>query len=114
MTGLDFAWSTNGYVYHTKFDNVEQIPLGALQRTGENILELVKGLSEAEEMKNAHENRDGNMIYFDVLGLYLVRWSEDVGTIINICTVFLSFFLLCVSVNDVRKRKGTCFFFFFF
>lgn len=45
VSGVDFAWSSNGYVYHTKFDTVDQIPLGSLQRTGDNILALVKGLS---------------------------------------------------------------------
>lgn len=44
VSGVDFAWSSNGYVYHTKFDTVDQIPLGSLQRTGDNILALVKGL----------------------------------------------------------------------
>lgn len=43
VSGVDFAWSTNGYVYHTKFDTVDQIPLGTLQRTGDNILALVRG-----------------------------------------------------------------------
>ncbi|KAK6643611.1 hypothetical protein RUM43_005121 [Polyplax serrata] len=104
VSGLDFAWSTNGYVYHTKFDNVDQIPLGSLQRTGENILALVKGLANAEEMKDAAKHKEGNLIYFDLLGLYLIRWPEEIGTYINSCTVLLSLLLLCVSVRDARKK----------
>lgn len=43
ISGVDFAWSTNGYVYHTKYDTIDQVPLGTLQRTGDNILAFVRG-----------------------------------------------------------------------
>lgn len=105
VSGLDFAWSTNGYVYHTKYDNIDQIPLGSLQRTGDNMLALAKGMVNAHELSNVEKYKEGNLIYFDVLGIFLLRWPEAVGTAINISSILLSFFLLYWSIKDAR-RKG--------
>lgn len=43
VTGVDLAWSANGYVYHTHLDTAENVPLPALQRTGDNVLALTQG-----------------------------------------------------------------------
>ncbi|KAJ8717542.1 hypothetical protein PYW07_005472 [Mythimna separata] len=40
LSGVDLAWSSNGYVYHTRLDTPEQVPPAALQRTGDNVLAL--------------------------------------------------------------------------
>lgn len=52
IPGMDFAYATNGFLYHTKYDALETIPLGSLQHTGENMIELIKALANAEEMNN--------------------------------------------------------------
>lgn len=49
---MDFAHFYNGYVYHTKFDKYDVIPRGTLQATGDNILSLAKGYSNAPEMED--------------------------------------------------------------
>lgn len=51
-TGLDIGQVINGYVYHTKYDRIDVIPRGAIQNTGDNILGLVRGLSNATELYN--------------------------------------------------------------
>ncbi|CAH2041909.1 unnamed protein product, partial [Iphiclides podalirius] len=43
LSGVDLAWNSNGYVYHTHLDTADRVPLGALQRTGDNVLALVRG-----------------------------------------------------------------------
>lgn len=53
VPGLDLAYQQNGYVYHTKFDRSEIIPLGTLQRTGDNILNLAIALANAPELSIA-------------------------------------------------------------
>lgn len=50
IPGFDFAYSTNGYRYHTEHDSMDAISIGSLQHTGENILELIKVLGNADEM----------------------------------------------------------------
>lgn len=91
-------------MYHTKFDNVDQIPLETLQRTGENILGLARGMANAEELSDVAKYRQGNMIYFDVLGLYLVRWPEIFGSVINLVTTILSFWVLRLDMLDAKKQ----------
>lgn len=55
-TGLDLGQVINGYVYHTKYDRVDAIPRGAIQNTGDNVLGLVRGLSNATELYNMEVN----------------------------------------------------------
>ena len=50
IPGMDFAHFKDGYRYHTKFDHTDYISQGVLQRTGENILNLVKSIANSEEL----------------------------------------------------------------
>lgn len=43
LSGLDLAWSADGYVYHTRLDAPDRVPPAALQRTGDNVLALALG-----------------------------------------------------------------------
>lgn len=52
IPGMDFAHVFNGYRYHTKFDHINYIPSGVLQRTGDNILALVKQMANSDELTN--------------------------------------------------------------
>ena len=90
VSGLDFAWSANGYVYHTKFDDIEQIPLGSLQRTGDNILALARGMARGHQLSDIESHRAGNLVFFDFLGAFVIRWPMMVSDVINISVVLLS------------------------
>lgn len=52
MVGLDFAHFVKGYRYHTKYDHIDYLTLGNIQRTGENILELSLSLINGNELDN--------------------------------------------------------------
>lgn len=52
VPGMDFAHVMNGYRYHTKYDHIDYIPAGALQRTGSNILALVQIIANSDELAN--------------------------------------------------------------
>ncbi|XP_043257384.1 endoplasmic reticulum metallopeptidase 1-like [Colletes gigas] len=104
VSGLDFAWATNGYVYHTKFDNIDQIPLGSLQRTGDNILALLQGivldnyLSEVAIQENA-----GNLVFFDFLGTFVIRWPQYVASTINIVSIISGVYSIYLNTHSARK-----------
>nr|XP_012141016.1 PREDICTED: endoplasmic reticulum metallopeptidase 1-like [Megachile rotundata]XP_012141017.1 PREDICTED: endoplasmic reticulum metallopeptidase 1-like [Megachile rotundata]XP_012141018.1 PREDICTED: endoplasmic reticulum metallopeptidase 1-like [Megachile rotundata]XP_012141019.1 PREDICTED: endoplasmic reticulum metallopeptidase 1-like [Megachile rotundata] len=104
VSGLDFAWATNGYVYHTKFDNIQQIPLGSLQRTGDNILALLQGivlenyLSEAAFQENV-----GNLVFFDFLGAFVIRWSQYVASTINIVSIIAGIYSIYLNTKSARR-----------
>ncbi|CAH1181734.1 unnamed protein product [Phyllotreta striolata] len=104
ISGLDFAWSANGYVYHTKYDSVEHVPLGSLQRTGDNILALAKGMAQGHQLSNIEEYRAGNLVFFDFLGAFVVRWPMAVSDVINISSVILSLYSIC---RNYRSAKVT-------
>lgn len=50
FSGLDIAQISNGYVYHTEFDNYKAVPRNSLQNTGENVLPMVRAFANASEM----------------------------------------------------------------
>jgi hypothetical protein len=102
--GLDFAWSRNGYVYHTKFDNVGQIPLGTLQRTGDNILALAVSLVNNDKMANTEKYASGNLVFFDFLGAFMIRWSESTGIIINTVAAAVSVYCLYRNMKTSVAR----------
>ena len=104
ILGLDFAWVKNGYVYHTKFDDVSQIPLGTLQRTGDNILQLILGLANNDKMANVEKYASGNLVFFDFLGAFVIRWSEEVGLIINTFALAVSVYYLYRNMKAVVTR----------
>ncbi|KAJ8969459.1 hypothetical protein NQ317_008791 [Molorchus minor] len=106
LSGLDFAWSANGYVYHTKFDSIEQIPLGSLQRTGDNILALAKGMAQGHQLSNVDKYRAGNLVFFDFLGAFVIRWPMLVADIINILSVIFSLYSIYGNVKDAEINDG--------
>nr|XP_023012163.1 endoplasmic reticulum metallopeptidase 1-like [Leptinotarsa decemlineata] len=106
LSGLDFAWSANGYVYHTKFDSIEQVPLGSLQRTGDNILALAKGMAQGHHLSNVEKYRAGNLVFFDFLGAFVIRWPMLVADIINISSVIFSFYSIYGNTRSAEKTDG--------
>lgn len=95
MSGLDLAHYKNGYVYHTKYDNLDQIDSSVLQNTGENLLELAKTISSHTVI----ENKKFKYVFFDVLGVYMFSYSEISGAFANFLIVLLSFFSIFLSLR---------------
>lgn len=104
VSGLDFAWSANGYVYHTRFDAIQQVPLGSLQRTGDNILALARGLAMGHQLSQVtvSEKQDpsGHFVFFDFLGAFVVRWSMFTADLVNVSAVLISFYALYRNMKD--------------
>ncbi|XP_022910899.1 endoplasmic reticulum metallopeptidase 1-like [Onthophagus taurus] len=109
LSGLDFAWSSNGYVYHTKFDSIDQIPLGSLQRTGDNILSLALGMAQGHQLSDVENYKAGNLVFFDFLGAFVIRWPMMVSDIINTLSVIFSVYSVLRNVkehsNVISKRQ---------
>lgn len=47
---MDFAIYKNGYLYHTKYDIADTIPIGTFQNAGDNILALTKAVADSPEL----------------------------------------------------------------
>lgn len=105
VSGLDFAWSTNGYVYHTRFDTVYQIPLGSLQRTGDNILALARGIADSHYLPDSDaQNSEGSLVFFDFLGAFVIRWPPYVATIVNIIGILIGIYSIYLNMEYARKE----------
>lgn len=110
VSGLDFAWSTNGYVYHTKFDNIDQIPLGSLQRTGDNILALSQGIVLHNYLSDSStQDNDGNLVFFDFLGAFVIRWPQYVASTVNMASILAGAYSIFLNMHNSRKdvKKST-------
>lgn len=94
MSGLDLAHYKNGYVYHTRYDNLDRIGPVVLQNTGDNLFALVKAMSS----HNATAKRANvKYVFFDVLGLYMFSYTELSGAIGNFVVALVSFFSVFLS-----------------
>ncbi|EDV36213.1 uncharacterized protein Dana_GF12846 [Drosophila ananassae] len=105
IPGLDIAQFSNGYVYHTAFDSFDVVPGRSIQSTGENILSLVRALSNAQELANTEENSGGHAVFFDFLGLFFVYYTEATGFILNCSLAGISFILVGFSLRRMAIKS---------
>ncbi|XP_069678437.1 endoplasmic reticulum metallopeptidase 1-like [Periplaneta americana] len=106
VPGLDFAHAMNGYVYHTSYDNLDAIPTGTLQHTGDNLLALIKKIALSDILTYTEEYAAGKAVYFDVLGLFMVHYSEAFGITFNLVTVLLSVYTVIKNVLTIKSGLG--------
>ena len=90
IPGLDIAYMKNGYVYHTKYDTEDRIPDGSIQRAGDNVLEVVRHLAQSDVLGHTDAHASGSVVFFDVLGLFMVHYPEWVGVLVNLTVVMMS------------------------
>ncbi|XP_017025012.1 endoplasmic reticulum metallopeptidase 1-like [Drosophila kikkawai] len=98
IVGLDIAQIINGYFYHTKYDRFENIPRGSIQSTGENLLSLVRALSNSTQLANTAAYTTGHAVFFDILGLYFISYTDSVAVILNYSVAAVSLILVFVSI----------------
>ncbi|KAK2917033.1 hypothetical protein Q8A67_001407 [Cirrhinus molitorella] len=95
IPGIDLAFIDNGYLYHTKYDTLDRIHNDSILRAGDNILSVLKHLAMSEELADSSKYRNGNMVFFDILGLTMVAYSVYAGTIINYTVAIATLIYLC-------------------
>jgi len=94
-------------VYHTKFDNVDQIPLGTLQRTGDNILALTQGIVFENYLSDASmQEARGSLVFFDFFGAFVVRWPQCIANAINIISIFIGGYSIYLNMQSARRSKN--------
>lgn len=103
-SGLNFAFIDGLAYYHSEFDSIQNVEPGSLQHHGDYMLELARGFGDTtrDDVKAA------NMIYFDVLGTVLVRYSSSVGAAFLGLAVILIFAILYRGLRNRRLQVGGC------
>jgi hypothetical protein len=97
-SGLNFAFIDGLASYHTPLDSMDAVGLGSLQHHGNYMMELTKQFGDAL----SDDPKRANAVYFDVLGLVLVRYGQPVS-IFLLCLSVVLFVAACV----VGVRKGS-------
>ncbi|XP_038625855.1 endoplasmic reticulum metallopeptidase 1 [Tachyglossus aculeatus] len=106
IPGIDLAFIENGYIYHTKYDTPDRILTDSIQRAGDNILAVLKYLATSDKLASSFEYRHGNMVFFDVFGLFVVAYPARVGTIINLMVVIAAIFYLGKKFLQPRHKAA--------
>ncbi|CAH2089062.1 unnamed protein product [Euphydryas editha] len=102
LSGVDLAWSSNGYVYHTRLDTAERVVPAVLQRTGDNVLALARGMLASESLERPTE-RERQPVFFDVLGAFVVAArapAAALGVVLALAALALS---LHLSAKEASK-----------
>lgn len=84
---------------------MDNIKLGAFQHTGDNILQLVRGVSHAPELADDSNLEDEGAIFYDFLGLFLVNYSQHAALIFNVITIIVSFGVAVWSLIEFKMGE---------
>ncbi|CAG7835818.1 unnamed protein product [Allacma fusca] len=100
----DMAFIKNGWVYHTKWDKVNEIPPGSIQNVGDNALALVEYLGNLNFEDVKIEKSGTNMVFFDVFGIFMVCYNETTGIISNFVVATIFTILTVIEVGPLRIK----------
>nr|CAD7460312.1 unnamed protein product [Timema tahoe] len=92
--------------------NINNTPIFTymLQIFSDNVLALTQAITSDYHLADTQLYKEGNLIFFDFLGLFVIRWSELFGLVINTSAVALSVFSVVKNMkhgmitNDVSRR----------
>lgn len=100
MQGLNFGFFEGESRYHTHDDNIENLSLSSLQHHGDYMVHLVQHFGNL----NLVEKKEGNKIYFNVLGKCIITYSELF--VIPIMFITIGFFVFSF-IHGHRRKKVT-------
>src|SRR5579864_6551802 len=103
-SGLNFAFIDGLAYYHTALDSIQNIDPGSLQHHGDYLLELARAFGNT----TSDNVRAQNLIYFDVLGKVLVRYSQFTARILLGLAVVVTAAVLYLGIRNGRLGIGAC------
>jgi hypothetical protein len=95
-SGLNFAFIEGLVHYHTAEDDYANLNPGSLQQEGDYAVDLANWFDNAAQ----NDLKEGNAVYFDVLGMALVRYSSTVALLLVVLAAAL---LVGTLVQGHRK-----------
>ena len=112
LLGYDFGFLLDGYIYHTSLDHPSMIKQGVIQDLGENLGILIRNilLGNVQEIENIIDTDP--LIYFDILGRYLIVYKMSTSIIIQqiliILIIVIGIILIIFDHIWHRQRSLTC------
>lgn len=98
LQGLNFAHAERLPHYHTPLDNLENLDRGSLQEHGDNVWGVLNNIKNLDLSKV----ETGNLVYTDVLGLFVISWSESASMAVS---ALLVVFLVLVIVLFLKQQQ---------
>jgi hypothetical protein len=104
LSGLNFAYFDGLEAYHTSRETVDAIALDSVQHQGEQMLGLVRRLGSADLGHVAQPP----VVYFDVLGLFLVRYGQWLAWALAAACGLGMTWLIASGIRSRRLRPWRC------
>nr|GMD35327.1 endoplasmic reticulum metallopeptidase 1 isoform X1 [Ipomoea batatas]GME21125.1 endoplasmic reticulum metallopeptidase 1 isoform X1 [Ipomoea batatas] len=108
LSGLDFAYTDSTAVYHTKNDKVALLKPGSLQHLGENMLPFLLQAASSSDLptpkktlssgKSEKGDEEDTVVYFDILGRYMVVYPQSFADMLHKAVIILSLFIWTASL----------------
>ncbi|RAL42744.1 hypothetical protein DM860_009251 [Cuscuta australis] len=104
LSGLDFAFTENTAVYHTKNDKLSLLKPGSLQHLGENMLAFLLKAATSTNLPSSKEtgsNKDPHLdmaIYFDILGTYMIVYRQRLANMLYSSVILQSLLIWIASL----------------
>ncbi|KAK8611128.1 hypothetical protein V6N13_131190 [Hibiscus sabdariffa] len=104
LSGLDFAYTDYGAVYHTKNDKLELLKPGSLQHLGENMLAFLLQIATSSHLSKANATADNiqsshdTVVYYDILGQYMVTYRQSFANMLQSSVIFQSLMIWTTSL----------------
>ncbi|KAA8539313.1 hypothetical protein F0562_026005 [Nyssa sinensis] len=104
LSGLDFAYTDNSAVYHTKNDKLELLKVGSLQHLGENMLAFLlqagatSHLPKGEAVEANGKTGYDTAIFFDILGIYMIVFHQRFANMLYNSVILQSLLIWTTSL----------------
>ncbi|KAG4075302.1 hypothetical protein HA402_003093 [Bradysia odoriphaga] len=105
IPGLDFAIYRNGYIYHTRYDAANLVPMSTFQNSGDNILNLIRAVAASPKLSEPATD-DGELVFFDFLGWFMISYTATNGIIINVVICFVSCVIILISMRGISIQSN--------
>ena len=79
--------------------------------TGENLLSVVKHICSNDNLEDAGADKHGIMVFYDVIGLFMIHYPSRIGAIFNSGLVAVVFLTLLLKYKIRVQRIIACKFF---
>lgn len=104
LSGLDFAYTDNTAVYHTKNDKFELLKPGSLQHLGENMLAFLlqtarsSRLPKSSAMEEEENSGQSSAVFFDILGTYMIVYRQRFANLLYNSVIMQSLLIWAASL----------------
>jgi hypothetical protein len=103
LPGLNYAFVGGAARYHTPKDDLGHADIRSLQHQGDNVLAMVRALADGRDSAVASTD----LVFFDVLGAFVVRWPVTLGPwiVLGLLGVYAASTLLAMKKGLMTLRE---------